>query len=875
MKSNLSPFGRKLIRQAREAPARAVNKSGAHLTYRFPSKKMGMTMDLESTLELAVFLPLDNAPEVTEIWTQPFTITLKTKTETDIDVWHYTPDIYYEKDEVAHIIEVKPQSKLFSLAEEHPQRYTTDSSGKIHCPPMEAFAEEHGFVFSIVTDDEINQIQLENLLFLDHFIREIEVPPYAPELEKIKAYLEEKNFRRLSELLAVYNPDTIYKATVRKDIFIDLETDRLSDPRTVHVFADEIYYDLYHLAAARTRVQTDQFAQLMPGTKLSINKSIFSVKLIAGDEIFLEDEERNLTSLKTENFNLLRKTGKLFVADNQTDRRKKLNENFVEIFAQATEEELHLINRRVKAVSFYVNKKSYPDDLAGMSERTIRRYAEAWRKMEEAYGYGIFALFPKRRREQTKRIDDSVQTLFSACLEKYFLIPERPSKITFIQIFRQECKEKGLHPPAQTTCYRWLNQLDEVKAKFAREGFKSAYQVSSRSDPKESLSNPSFPFQLAMIDHTQLDLELVDSQTGENLGKATLSIMIDFKTRTILAVHLSFEKPSHRSLMCILRECHRRYGMLPEMISVDNGAEFNSIYLEILLAAFNVLKISRPVARSRFGSQVETGIKTINKKFVNFLRGNTQNSKNPRTNVRSHNPKRLAVWSLPDVFPYLQEFCYEIYPNQHHTGIDEKPQQRLEREIQQSGLRSSRLILDDFLFFFMTLPQPSRTNPRKIFSNAGIKVNNLNYWSPVFRSCRDEKVRVRWDPFNIGHVFAVVDGKVVECRSERYHELRHLTHIERKLISDEMKKGKTQTGQKTEINAENLVAFWKKIKSHEEVLLQHRRSLQNQRILPHLSEQAEFTEFVEESDVLHYEQIDEVVSTTEDKSHNPIILEEF
>jgi transposase InsO family protein len=870
MPPNLSSFGRKLIRQAREAPARAVNKSGSHLTYRYPSKKMGMTMDLESTLELAAFLPLDNSSSVGEIYTQPFTVTLRTETETESDVWHYTPDIYYEAEGIAHIVEVKPRSKLFSLAEQHPQRYACDSNGKIHCPPMEAFADEHGFVFSIVTDDEINQIQLENLLFLDHFIREIEVPPYAPELEKIKAYLEEKNFRRLSELLAVYNPDTIYKATVRKDIFIDLETDRLSDPQTVHVFADEIYYDLYHLAAAKTRFQTDSFIHLKTGTKLSINQVNFSIKLIAGGEIFLEDSENNLTSLKTENFNLLRKTGKVAVVDNQTDRQDNLNENLVDLIAQADEPQIRKILERAEVISFYVNNGSYPDDLAGMSKRNIRRLAKAWRKKEVEYGHGIFALFPKGRREQSKRVDDSVEALFWDCLEKFYFIPERPLKSTLIKIFRQECREKELNPAAPSTCYRWLNEIDEVKAKLSREGFKAAYQISPRSDPKDKLSTPSFPFQIAMIDHTQCDLELFDSQTGEELGKATLTIMLDLRTRLILAVHLSFEDDSHRSLMCLLRECHRRFGMLPEMISVDNGADFNSVYFEMFLAMFKVTKISHPVARSRFGGEVESGIKTINNQFLYFLRGNTQNSKKPRTNSPSHDPKRLSVWSLPDVYPFLQEFCYEIYPNQHHTGIEEKPLQRFEREIKRSGIRSSRLISDDFLFFFMSLPQPARKQPRKIFPNAGIKVNGIHYWNPIFRVCRDDKVMVRWDPYNIGHVYAVVDGEVKECQSKLYHELQHLTHIEHKLISEEIKIRKRQTGQKIDMCAENLVKFWKKVKGREDILLQHKRSLENQRILPHLSEHVEI---VDENEDFPFEQRDEVNPITE--ARNPIILEEF
>ena len=52
----------------------------------------------------------------------------------------------------------------------------------------------------------------------------------------------------------------------------------------------------------------------------------------------------------------------------------------------------------------------------------------------------------------------------------------------------------------------------------------------------------------------------------------------------MLAVHLTFDPRSYRSAMMIVRECVRRHGRLPQMLVLDGGKEFDSMYFETLLA---------------------------------------------------------------------------------------------------------------------------------------------------------------------------------------------------------------------------------------------------------------------------------------------------
>ena len=52
-------------------------------------------------------------------------------------------------------------------------------------------------------------------------------------------------------------------------------------------------------------------------------------------------------------------------------------------------------------------------------------------------------------------------------------------------------------------------------------------------------------------------------RTGSNLGRPWATFLIDAFSRRILAVYLTFDEPSYRSCMMVLRECVRRQTACP------------------------------------------------------------------------------------------------------------------------------------------------------------------------------------------------------------------------------------------------------------------------------------------------------------------------
>jgi len=164
---------------------------------------------------------------------------------------------------------------------------------------------------------------------------------------------------------------------------------------------------------------------------------------------------------------------------------------------------------------------------------------------------------------------------------------------------------------------------------------------------------------VAHIDHTQADIELVCDKTGTKLGKPWVSIMFDAYSRRVLAIHLTFDPPSYRTCMILMRECVQRHWRLPSCLVTDNGKEFQSVCFDTLAAMFECTLKKRPPAKLRFGNVIERYFETLNSQFFNNLAGNIQIMNNVRQVTKSVNPTTHAIWTLKKLHKLLCSYAYK------------------------------------------------------------------------------------------------------------------------------------------------------------------------------------------------------------------------
>ncbi|MCG5103942.1 transposase family protein [Oceanobacillus sp. APA_J-5(13-2)] len=272
---------------------------------------------------------------------------------------------------------------------------------------------------------------------------------------------------------------------------------------------------------------------------------------------------------------------------------------------------------------------------------------------------------------------------------------------------------------------------------------------------------------------------------GNGSIRPWLSLMIDAYSRRILAFYLTFEAPSYRSAMMVIRECVKNYNRLPNYIVVDGGKEFNSVYFESLLALYGVHKKERPPAKARFGNVVERLFGITNKLFVHNLKGNTQIMKNVRQVTKSVNPKNHAVWTLETLTERLDNWFSSVYDHIENPSLHQTPREAFEESIAISGSRLHTYIPYNETFILTTLPSP-KVNTRKVFPGQGIKLNYSYYWCEQFRDPKVEStnIQVKYDPFNIAIAYAHIEGQWIKCKSAQYKYLDGKTENQIKLIAE-------------------------------------------------------------------------------------------
>ena len=337
------------------------------------------------------------------------------------------------------------------------------------------------------------------------------------------------------------------------------------------------------------------------------------------------------------------------------------------------------------------------------------------------------------------------------------------------------------------------------------------------------------PFEIGHIDHTELDVEVVCSLTGRPLGRPWMTILTDAFSRRGLSLYLTFDAPSYRSCMMILRECVRRHGRLPQILVLDGGPEFQSTYFETLLARYEVTKKTRPPAQARFGSVCERLFGTTNTQFIHNLRGNTQITRNVRQVTKSVSPQGQAVWTLGALEERLSEYLLEIYDTVVHPALSLSPREAFTAGMESSGLRVQRTIPYDEDFLMATLPTTAK-GVAKVLPGRGVKLNQIYYWSDRFRNPAVEGtcVAVRYDPFDVGTAYAFVERQWVRCYSEHHLIFQGRSEKEILLASHELRRRNQVCAGGKATTARKLADFLQTVESEELLLEQRMRDREGQ-----------------------------------------------
>jgi putative transposase len=790
-------------------PARRVRSEGGNVPVRYPSRKNGFVVQAESrTVELAFVYTQEYDDSVIKYFDQPTSITLSyyAKSGRRTGALH-TPDFLVLREDGVEIVECKAEDQLLKLAEDMPNRYQRSATGNWTCPPGDEVAKGYGFRYRVVSSAQLDPMFTRNIEFIADYFDE-----RAPKLDPLtKARLLDVaskhmgiSIKDLIDRCLGIKPEEVYSAIGQGYVFVDFHQAPIAEWEKVLIFGSP---ELAHACRVLTGASHAEWHSTGNGVLVAVGAELvwhsrrYTVANY-NDELVVLTTDGKCTQIQRAVFDSAVVRGEI----TQKSAVGPTNDpRLIEAALSATPEELKEALRRLKKIQ--IPEKS----IAEVSPRTLDRWRKDYRDAEELYGCGFLGLLPRvrERGNRTHRFPPEVYGLAQKVIEEDYLTFKQKRRLPVYARFRDACSATGHAVPSyQWFCQR-IRELDRYDTAKARKGKRAAYSFEPRSQSTGSLRTCDRPFERVHIDHTLLDLQLISSTTGKPMGKPWLTLAIDELTRRVLAYYLTFDEPSYRSCMAVLREFVRIHGRLPDRVVADNGKEFSSCDFELVAARYEMTIEKRPPAKPRFGSVIERMFGTINTQLLYQLWGNTQASKpNARTMTKSNDPVRLACWTLAEFDRLLREYLYQVYESSVHSALGMSPADAFVKAIERAGARPHRLIPYDEAFVVWCLPS-TRTGFARVIPRAGIKVNYLYYWTDEFRNAAVErnKVRVKVDPFNAGIVYTLVNGRWVRCISEYYHFFKGRSLKEIKIATEELRKSKKGVAVGKLISAKRLRDF--------------------------------------------------------------------
>jgi putative transposase len=404
---------------------------------------------------------------------------------------------------------------------------------------------------------------------------------------------------------------------------------------------------------------------------------------------------------------------------------------------------------------------------ANVDQSTIYR----WLRQYKAYGC-VTALISKKRgwTQGKSRIPVHAEKVIDEVIENFYLTPQRPSAQKAIMEVLRRCHQRGIEAPSAMSIRLRLDRIPE-KTRLRGRGFKE--KAKNKFLPAAGkFPNADFPLAVVQIDHTPVDIILVDDLYRKPIGRPWITLAIDVYSRIVTGYYLSFDAPSETSVaMCvahsilpkeewmILHKVDTEWPVwgIPKTIHVDNGGEFRSDNFQRSCLLYGIHLEFRPVRQPRYGGHIERLLGTLVRE-IHDLPGTTFSSIKQR---EGYNAEKNAAMTKSEFESWLVTLICKLYHQRLHSNLGMTPLRQWSQgifgntEVQGIGIpakpANKHTLLLDFLPSF-----------RRTVQTFGVTIDDMNYYAEALRpwinmedpeTGKKRQLIFRRDPRDISSVF--------------------------------------------------------------------------------------------------------------------------
>ena len=195
----------------------------------------------------------------------------------------------------------------------------------------------------------------------------------------------------------------------------------------------------------------------------------------------------------------------------------------------------------------------------GVSRATLYRLVDIYKSAGTVEALQPIAM---GRRAGTWVLPKKVEDIIERAIREVYLKPTRPTLTHLVSRVHERCSEEGIALPDRRTVRARVKAID-IRVRGQRRGEEDVVK-STRAVPGEY--SVSRPLEVVQIDHTEIDIIVVDERTRSPLpSRPWLTLAIDVFSRVVTGFHVSMNAPSRVSVgLCLLNSIFGKTAWLGE-----------------------------------------------------------------------------------------------------------------------------------------------------------------------------------------------------------------------------------------------------------------------------------------------------------------------
>lgn len=373
------------------------------------------------------------------------------------------------------------------------------------------------------------------------------------------------------------------------------------------------------------------------------------------------------------------------------------------------------------------------------------------------------------------RLPEPVERIIRELLQKRFLTKQKRNLAAFHREIVQACKTQKLRVPARNTVARRVAELHPARVARSRGGQDAARPLQGAGGTPPEVT---VPLEQVQIDHTVIDLIVVDERDRQPIGRPYLTIAIDVFTRCVPGMVVTLEAPSAVSVgLCLAHAaCDKRPWLegldvemdwpmsgKPRLLYLDNAAEFKSEALRRGCEQHGIELDYRPPGQPHYGGIVERIIGTAMQMIHDELPGTTFSNPGQRGEYDS---EKKATLTLCELERWLT-LAVGTYHGSVHNGLLQPPAARWAEAVARVGVPAVVTRPTAFLVDFLPVI-------RRILTRTGFVIDHIHYYADALKPWIARRDRlptflIRRDPRDISRIW------VLEPEGQHYLEIPYRT----------------------------------------------------------------------------------------------------